>query len=249
MTRRQSMRAQAQEIYREMAEEAASSQIATPSPLPNPPPQAGEGRVNAGGGEQQDLTARVRALYENSAVPVAEIARLAGVTERTLYKYAQKGGWKPRYAWIDRGGLAHRRWRAPAPFAPVKGAGARFVMREHKGKPFAHGLKATDTRGGSRAATACAVAEARGRQAQAEAAWLRWNEIFLSWLKTAVLLRDALAASRARRGKRLPAAPATDAHEQSLIRAGNIAIDSLQRCQAYSERCGFIETLPRALAV
>ena len=65
-------------------------------------------------GREQDLTARVRALYENSAVPVREIARRAGVTERTIYKYAQKGGWKARYAWVDRGGVARRRRPAAA---------------------------------------------------------------------------------------------------------------------------------------
>jgi hypothetical protein len=72
-----------------------------------------------------DLTARACALYENSAVPVREIARRAGVTERTIYKYAQKGGWKARYAWQ---------------FAPIKGVGGRFIRRADKGKPFARGL-------------------------------------------------------------------------------------------------------------
>ncbi|MGA7975355.1 MAG: helix-turn-helix domain-containing protein, partial [Pseudolabrys sp.] len=61
-----------------------------------------------GGGETTDppslrsgetsLTARARALYEGSAVPVREIARLAGVSERTLYKYVEKYRWKKRYA-------------------------------------------------------------------------------------------------------------------------------------------------------
>ncbi len=41
---------------------------------------------------------QVRALYEESAVPVREIMRRAGVTERTIYKYACKGQWRPRRA-------------------------------------------------------------------------------------------------------------------------------------------------------
>src|SRR5438552_6040374 len=44
------------------------------------------------------LTAHARALYEGSVTPVREIARLAGVSERTLYKYVQKGGWRRRHA-------------------------------------------------------------------------------------------------------------------------------------------------------
>ena len=135
-----------------------------------------------------------------------EIAGFAGVTERTLYKYAQKGGWKPRYAWVDRGGVAHRRWRAQASFAPgnfvpAKGAGGRFVKRADKGKPFARGLKATDRVAAARAAASCAGAEALGRQALAEAAWLRWSEAFLTWLTTANGVRAALAAHRAGRRK------------------------------------------------
>ena len=55
--------------------------------------------------KQTALTRRARRLYEETAVPVAEIARLCGVTERTLYKYARKGGWKPRYAWVIFGSM------------------------------------------------------------------------------------------------------------------------------------------------
>ncbi len=45
----------------------------------------------------------LRALYEDSAVPVARSRRSAGVTERTIYKYAAKHGWKRRYRWAPRG--------------------------------------------------------------------------------------------------------------------------------------------------
>src|SRR6476646_6135036 len=110
---RRSWRAQARANYRERV--AAQAACDSAGPLPNPAPQAGEGTDCAGGGEQavrgggdppapngfggQGLTARVRALYERSAVPVAEIARLCGVSERTIYKYAARHHWQPRYAW------------------------------------------------------------------------------------------------------------------------------------------------------
>ncbi len=210
--------------------------------------------------KQTALTRRARRLYEETAVPVAEIARLCGVTERTLYKYARKGGWKPRYAWVDfridarndarddAGGRARRRRPGDAAFAPVKGAGARFVKRADKGKPVAAGLKATDALSAARAATDCAAAETMGREALAEAAWTRWDETFRVWLKTADSLRAALAAHRARRRKRANGARRArdaepDAYEQWLERAGHMACDALEYCQAQSARCGFVEIL------
>jgi hypothetical protein len=122
--------------------------------------------------------AQVRALYEDTAVPVREIARRAGVTERTLYKYARKSGWTPRYAWTSDGarpagrpqtGAARETGQQRAQrFAPVKGAGGRFVRREDAGKPFAQGIKATDP--AARAAAERATAEAARRAQRAELA-------------------------------------------------------------------------------
>jgi DNA invertase Pin-like site-specific DNA recombinase len=87
MTRRSSVRAQARRNYRDLAAKAAP-QKATPTPSPSP---QGRGEKKEGGGEKKEtkLTECVRALYEDSAVPVREIAALAGVTERTLYKALQ----------------------------------------------------------------------------------------------------------------------------------------------------------------
>ena len=65
MSRRSSTRAQAQDIYARI-----SAQEPAPSAVPT------------------DLPARAHALYEGAAVPVRDIARLAGVSERTMYKYA-----------------------------------------------------------------------------------------------------------------------------------------------------------------
>ncbi len=235
MTRRMSQRAQAQEIYREMVEDARN---ATPTPDPSPHPPSPDGlRRTSGGGEpksaEADLTARVRALYENSAVPVREIARLAGVTERTLYKYAQKGGWKARYAWIDRGGV-HRRWRATDAVAPAQGAGGRFIRREDSGKPFPCGLKATDPQGATRATAACAQAEAIAAQAQADAALLQWNETLVELLRTVRMISDQHTAyQQARRQKRSGrAAEQTDMREQTMNRLGHLALDCVEFCQA-----------------
>jgi len=196
------------------------------------------------------LTKRVRKLYEESAVPVREIAAAAGVTERTVYKYAAKHDWRPRYRWRADGARPAGR-RAASGFAPVKGAGGRFIARADRDKPVAAGLKATDPRAASRALAACAQAEALAREAQAEAAWLRWSEVILDWLKTARILRDALAAHQARRGRAAAngVTGATDAYAQWLTRAGHVAVDCLQFCHAQRARCGFIESLERAAAL
>jgi hypothetical protein len=162
MTRRTSTRALAREIYRE----SIMQETPTPNPSPHPPSPCGLRRTS-GGGETTDLTERVRALYEGSAVPVREIAARAGVTERTIYKYAAKHAWKPRYRWTP-DGARPRAWRPRVRFAPAKGAG-RFIRRDDKGKPIAAGLKATDAQGAARAGAACANAQALAQQAQAEA--------------------------------------------------------------------------------
>lgn len=125
-------------------------------PLPDPPPSRGrEHEVSSGRGEndarqrEQSLTARVRALYEDGIVPVREIARLCGVTERTLYKYAARGRWRKRYA---------RR-------ALHKGAGGRFIPQEEAGQAQAGGLKALDPAASAAAETACVEAGIIARRA------------------------------------------------------------------------------------
>jgi hypothetical protein len=180
MTPRTSVRAAAREIYGELVSKETTANSLTPiaaTPTPDPSPQGGgekEARAHGspdgerplayGGGEcteqagaaEPDLTARVRALYETSAVPVREIAAVAGVTERTIYKYVAKGGWKKRYC-------------AAPDVMPAKGAGGRFIRREDIGKLFATGLKATDPVARARAEAACAVASARHAKARAKA--------------------------------------------------------------------------------
>ena len=197
MTRRSSLRASAREIYRDLvAKQAASSAPA----LTLSRERGREDQEQAGAGigaapareeeqgvanparAQKNLMAQVRALYEETPVPVREIARLAGVSERTIYKYAAKRNWKPRYAWAHPRAPAlpaarhpaalhalRRKLRRHVPFAPVKGAGGRFIRRDARGQPVASGLHATDPAQAARASLACDEADALAQQALKEA--------------------------------------------------------------------------------
>lgn len=160
------------------------------APTPDPSPRLADAR---GGGEssergeaqqarQPSLMARVQSLYEDSAVPVREIARLCGVTERTLYKYVAKGGWRRRYAVMRRGEAAAaanrgRRWQRAPGHDGVKGAGGRFVPRAEAALPAAQGtaegttqgIKALDPSARAKASRACAAAASRAAKARAKA--------------------------------------------------------------------------------
>ena len=207
MTPRSSVRAAAREIYGELAAEGGSNAAVPPllpgsevAPTPDPSPLLARA---SGGGEQNSLTAKARQLYERSAVPVAEIARLCGVTDRTIYKYAAKQRWKPRYRWTADGGR-------PAAFAPAKGAGGRFIRRADKGKPFATGLKATDPSGRVRALADCDAAARRARAAQAEAAQAAQHERVLRALALVTRVGDGFAAYKRELQRKRIAAPADD---------------------------------------
>jgi len=107
------------------------------------------------------LMQQVRALYEEGVVPVREIAQHVGVSERTLYKYVQRGGWRRRYAHSDGDGGG-----APCPPSrPVRGAGGRFIRRADAGRPHAHGLLALDPKRAEKAAKRCVGARRRAVEA------------------------------------------------------------------------------------
>src|SRR3972149_5636917 len=204
MTRRFSVRAQARRIYRD------SKQVIAADP-PSP-----------GGFGGQGPTARARALYEDSAVPVREIARLTGVTERTIYKYAAKHAWKPRYRWSpDRG------WRAKAAFAPAKGAGAPFIRREGKAKPVATGLKATDPAAAARASEECRRAQAQASQAQTEAEDEQRFEATMRAHAAVMRAMDQLLRYRNEQAKLPPAqrAPADDPLHDALRMSVDATVD------------------------
>jgi hypothetical protein len=217
MTPRRSVRAAAQRLFREMAGEGAPGPHAG-TPLPNPPPQGGREHAVLGEGQADtasDLMAQVRRLYEETFMPVREIARRAGVSERTLYKYARKGTWKPRYAWMPDGARpparpGRRRWtqvreRAET-FAPEKGAGGRFVRRDAKGKPFAQGIKALDPAGRAAAAKASAEAARAAERARLEAecrsAWQAKLDA-LGWLNKGLLKLNRLTDAARKAGREI----------------------------------------------
>ena len=96
MTKREPSRADARALldyatFKQTTEGVTPTWTASPSDLLLP-----------GGGDtaravETPLIEQIRELYENWVLPVAEIARLAGVAERTLYKYVQRGGWRRRH--------------------------------------------------------------------------------------------------------------------------------------------------------
>jgi hypothetical protein len=186
----------------------------------------------------------VRALYEGSAVPVAQIGQLAGVTERTIYKYVAKGGWAKRHRAMPRGEAAAasnrgQRFQNAPGFAPVRGAGGRFIRREDTTKPVAQGLKATDPVGRTRAEAACLKAEGLARVAQAQAeAYKRYEAQLhaLDWTSRACAdlrrFRNDRAKDRIR--KRRPS-PLQDRIEGILICLVEIAVRRLETILARHE--------------
>ena len=254
--RNKSLRAAARARYRKAAADViAPPEIAT-TPLPSPPPvevgcfrlrpsdMPNSGKPEFGWGREQaataatalpfrevdeekrtravetPLTGEVRALYEDSVVPVREIARLAGVTERTIHKHARKRGWRPRVRRLDRG------------------AGGRFIVREHANRPHATGLAALDPAFAATAAAACgaagalaetavaqACAEADARTARelAEKARERKEKAMRASLRTLDILAGALIdlvrQRRERPEGKIPAADRLDARLQDVILA------------------------------
>jgi hypothetical protein len=100
------------------------------------------------------LAERVRALYETSVVPVREIARLVGVSERTLYKYVARGAWKRRH------------------FCLARADGGRFIARGEAASRAASsggGLKALDPLAAAEMAEAAVAAQALSDAAMAAA--------------------------------------------------------------------------------
>ncbi len=179
-----------QGVVRKVDVEGPEERAPTPDPSPRLAGARGGGEKEGSGrgdsaerGEVQQaqapsLMARVRGLYEDTAVPVREIARLCGVTERTLYKYIARGGWRRRYIRAPgddastgsvSGAERGERWLRACGHEPVKGAGGRFIAREEAGRPVAQGLKALDPSARAKASVACAAASARAAKARARA--------------------------------------------------------------------------------
>ena len=252
MTPRMSVRAEARRLYAEMVGEGSPAQLGPATLTPDPSPQepatgraapaarpgeAGEQAVPAGG-EKADLMAHLRAMYEDSIVPVRDIARHAGVTERTLYKYARKQAWKPRYAWMPDGsrppaGPARRRFseqrERALQVAPAKGAGGRFIRRDDIGVPFAQGIKATDPAARAAAAQACAAADRAAARAMLEAecrsAWQGTSQM-LDWVLRVFRRLDRFTNAARKAGR-----PIEPVHERIIWRELGIAGDSWAAAQ------------------
>lgn len=181
--RESSLRADARERYCALSKlEMREAQDADPHPIP-PSEKGRDLKDNASG--ELPLTERVRALYEAGVVPVREIAQIAGVSERTLYKYVTRGNWKRRQ---------------PA-FSPAKGAGGRFIPLADKDEPHASGIKALDPQGAKRASASCeragkiAIEAAARAQAEREAnarhrAFEMLNNTLIELAKIAMMQRE-----------------------------------------------------------
>jgi hypothetical protein len=85
------------------------------------------------------LTGEARALYEGGVVPVRELARLCGVSLRTLYHHVHAQGWTRRRASVPRDGAKSERQKA------------RYRERSALLPPRPRGLKARDPEGQARA--------------------------------------------------------------------------------------------------
>src|SRR6185312_14284296 len=81
-------------------------------------------------------------LYEGGVVPVREIARLCGVSLRTLYHHVHARGWRRRRSKVARDGAKSARQRA------------RVVAAKALRSPMPRGLKARDVEGQARALAA-----------------------------------------------------------------------------------------------
>jgi hypothetical protein len=88
------------------------------------------------------LTHEARALYEGCVVPVRAIARLCGVSVRTLYHHVHARGWRRRRSGVPRDGARSERQRA------------RVVAAKNLRAPMTRGLKARDPDGQARALVA-----------------------------------------------------------------------------------------------
>jgi hypothetical protein len=181
--------------------------------------------------------AHVRRMYEDSIIPVRDIAQHAGVTERTLYKYAHKQNWTPRYAWMPDGARpparpGRRRWThaeakhhaRAGQLAPAKGAGGRFIRRDAIGEPFAQGIKALDAAGRAAVAQSCAeaarVAERAGLEAECRSAQQATLEA-LEWLNQGLRQLKRLTDAARKAGRQI------DPFEERCVwRQIDIATDS-----------------------
>jgi len=164
------------------------------------------------------LTLQARALYEGGVVQVRAVARLCGVSVRTLYNYVNQHGW--------------RRRRATEARNPVRAQAQRMRRQALKAaRPAApRGLKARDPEGQARALAACEQAVAMSDVALARALARRDAEANARILAIMVrAMRDLAAIEGAASGEESPAAPLrkqdTDPSPQEIARRVKLLVD------------------------
>jgi uncharacterized cysteine cluster protein YcgN (CxxCxxCC family) len=178
------------------------------------------------------LTAMARSLYEAGVVPVADIAALCGVSERTIYKHARKGAWRFRYR--------REAERAPPPPAEpgrqMRGAGGRFVAEvpvaedivpEAAAPAHRAGLKALDPAGEARALAACEEARRIAGEALARAIARRDADAEVRGLSA---MARAVAAVQ---GPRARSKPADAAPSRATLYDGERRADDLRERLAH----------------
>ena len=169
----------------------------------------------------------LRLLYEHSALPVREIAAMAGIIERTVYAHARAGGWGRRN-WRHARYAGARLVPAEAPAFPEAGAPAPFDRQDVQQT----GRSWQATRRLVAAAGAAAEAGARERAARLEAERIAREERRLDEARIKAWGAVNRAMGRLcdiredkRLGKDSPAAAAARAELNALI-------DQLERLRA-----------------
>lgn len=163
LRRGRSMRADAQRRFNAAADEDAAlkdAPLRVPYARERPPGEA----------SLTPLTHEARALYEGGVVPVREVARLCGVSIRTLYHHVNGKGWKRRRSAVPRD-LAKserqkRRYRERMALLPQRPRGLKARDPEGQGSALAAAERA-----GALAGAALAKAIAR-QDAEAQARML-----------------------------------------------------------------------------
>jgi len=164
------------------------------------------------------LTLQARALYEGGVVQVRAVARLCGVSVRTLYNYVNQYGW--------------RRRRAAEAKNPARARAQRMRRQALNAArpPALRGLKARDPEGQARALAACDRAAALSDVALARALARRDAESDTRILALVVrAMRDLAAIEGSVSGEESPADPLqkqdTDPSPQEIARRIKLLVD------------------------
>ena len=161
----------------------------------------------------------LRLLYEHSALPVREIAAIAGIIERTVYAHARAGGWGRRN-WRHARYAGARLVPAEAPAFPEAGAPAPFDRQDvqRTGRTWQETRRLVAAAGAAAEAGARERAERREAERIArEARWLDEARIRLFGAVNRAVDRLCDIQEDKRLGKDSPAAAAARAEVDALL--------------------------------